>query len=68
VLAGVLWKGPGDRWYVLAAGSPQVASLATSGGVEEDAEGRLMAVEAERGTRVELTGRLEDGTRIDALR
>ncbi|MDT9683584.1 hypothetical protein RND61_16160 [Streptomyces sp. TRM76323] len=68
VLAGVLWKGPGGRWYVLAAGSPRVASLATSGGVEGGAEGRLLAVEAEPGARAELTGRLEDGTRIGTLR
>ncbi|URM92772.1 hypothetical protein LUW75_18430 [Streptomyces sp. MRC013] len=68
VLAGVLWRDPDDRWHVLAAGSPGVASLAVSGGVEGDASGRLLAVGAERGTRVDLTGRLEDGTRIDALR
>ncbi|KAF0646932.1 MULTISPECIES: hypothetical protein [Streptomyces] len=68
VLAGVLWKDPAGRWYVLAAGSPGVASLATSGGVEGEADGRLLAVEAERGAKAELTGELEDGTRIDALR
>ncbi|MCQ0022476.1 hypothetical protein M4914_05560, partial [Streptomyces somaliensis DSM 40738] len=68
VLAGVLWKDPDGRWHVLAAGSPGVASLAVSGGVEGGAAGRLLAVGAERGTRVDLTGRLEDGTRIDALR
>ncbi|WP_408057078.1 hypothetical protein [Streptomyces changanensis] len=68
VLAGVVWKDPDDRWYVLAAGSARVASLATSGGVDGRSEGRLLAVEAERGARAELSGTLEDGTRIDALR
>ncbi len=68
VLAGVLWKDPGDQWYVLAAGSPQVASLATSGGVKGSADGRLLAVEAEKGARAELSGKLKDGTKIDALR
>ncbi|CAL9402835.1 hypothetical protein [Streptomyces sp. enrichment culture] len=68
VLAGVLWKDPAGQWYVLAAGSPGVASLAVSGAVEEESDDRLLAVEAEQGAQVELTGKLEDGARIDALR
>ncbi|MFV2121600.1 hypothetical protein ACE14D_25460 [Streptomyces sp. Act-28] len=68
VLAGVVWKDPGGRWYVLAAGSPEVASLATSGGVEGDTEGRLLTIGAERGVRAELTGRLRDGRPVEALR
>nr|WP_226962687.1 MULTISPECIES: hypothetical protein [unclassified Streptomyces] len=68
VLAGVLWKGPGDQWYVLAAGSPDVASVTVSGGVEGHERGRLLAVEADKGAKVELDGKLEDGTEISALR
>lgn len=67
VLAGVLWKSPAGRWYVLAAGSEQFASLATSGGVTGSARGRLLAVPAEAGARPRLEGRLKDGGRVVAL-
>lgn len=68
VLAGVLWKSPGGRWYVLAAGSEQFASLSTSGGVTGSARGRLLAVPAAAGDRARLDGRLKDGSRVGALR
>ena len=67
VLAGVLWKSPGGRWYVLAAGSEQFASLATSGGVTGSTRGRLLAVPAAAGDRPRLAGRLKDGSRMVAL-
>ncbi|MFJ4503921.1 hypothetical protein [Streptomyces sp. NPDC088864] len=68
VLAGVLWQSPGGRWYVLAAGSGEFASLsAASGGVTDEARGRLLAVPAEEGDRPLLHGRLADGSRVDAL-
>lgn len=67
VLAGVLWKSRGGQWYVLAAGSTQFASLATSGGVTGRARGRLLAVRAGAGDRAQLNGRLADGTRVGAL-
>ncbi|MFF8292614.1 hypothetical protein ACF068_25740 [Streptomyces sp. NPDC016309] len=71
VLAGALWQSPGGRWYMLAAGSPGVASVAVSGGASGGAdEDRLLAVElpAKPSRQVELTGRLEDGGRITSLR
>ncbi|MFJ7627238.1 hypothetical protein ACIQZN_12170 [Streptomyces sp. NPDC097595] len=67
VLAGVLWQSPGGRWYVLAAGSGEFASLATSGGVTGSAPGRLLAVPAAEGARPRLHGRLKDGSRVAAL-
>ncbi|WP_330311757.1 hypothetical protein OHS17_09190 [Streptomyces sp. NBC_00523] len=67
VLAGVLWQSPGGRWYVLAAGSEQFASLSTSGGVTGSAPGRLLAVPAAEGVRPRLDGRLKDGSRVGAL-
>ncbi|MFI9585604.1 hypothetical protein ACIHCQ_28010 [Streptomyces sp. NPDC052236] len=67
VLAGVLWKSRAGRWYVLAAGSEQFASLTTSGGVDGSANGRLLAVPATQGSRAELNGRLADGRRVSAL-
>ncbi|MEU0132655.1 hypothetical protein ABZ172_01235 [Streptomyces sp. NPDC006296] len=68
VLAGVLWRSDGGRWYVLAAGSGQFASLAASGGVEGRAEGRLLTLPAAEGARPRLAGVLADGTRVGALR
>ncbi|MFI1399537.1 hypothetical protein [Streptomyces sp. NPDC020681] len=67
VLAGVLWKSRAGSWYVLAAGSRQFTSLATSGGVDGSAEGQLLAVRAKEGARAELNGRLSDGSRVGAL-
>ncbi|MFF2012435.1 hypothetical protein ACFVWY_25590 [Streptomyces sp. NPDC058195] len=68
VLAGVLWRSRGGRWYVLAAGSEQVASLAASGGVEGRSGGRLLAVRARAGDRARLNGTLADGSRVGGLR
>ncbi|MGW8887393.1 hypothetical protein [Streptomyces sp. NPDC055749] len=68
VLAGVLWKSAGGRWYVLAAGSGQFASLTTSGGVVGSSRGRLLAVRARAGDRAELNGLLTDGRWAGALR
>ncbi|WP_443062991.1 hypothetical protein [Streptomyces sp. NBC_00440] len=68
VLAGVLWKSRGGQWYVLAAGSTQFTSLATTGGVTGSATGPLLAVPAKQGAKAQLTGRLADGTRVSALR
>ena len=68
MLAGVLWKSDGGRWYVLAAGSRQFASLTASGGVAGRADGRLLALPAEAGDRARLAGLLADGSRVGALR
>ncbi|MEV3990869.1 hypothetical protein AB0J57_18355 [Streptomyces sp. NPDC049837] len=71
VLAGALWQAPGGQWYMLAAGSEQVASVAVSGGATAGVDdGRLLAAKlpGRPGKQVELTGRLEDGTRITSLR
>ncbi|MET7647304.1 hypothetical protein ABZS83_27500 [Streptomyces sp. NPDC005426] len=67
VLAGVLWKSHGGRWYVLAAGSAQFTSLTTSGQVRGRARGRLLAAPAAEGARARLYGRLADGSRVGAL-
>ncbi|MFE6029710.1 hypothetical protein [Streptomyces niveus] len=68
VLAGVLWKSRGGRWYVLAAGSDEFRSVRTTGGVSGEARGRVLAVPAKPGDRAELDGLLADGTRVGALR
>lgn len=67
VLAGVLWKSQAGRWYLLAAGSEQVASIATSGQVSGRARGRVLAVPAEQGARAELNGVLKGGAPVSGL-
>lgn len=69
VLAGVLWKSQAGQWYVVAAGSGQLASVTVSGGgVEGGAQGHVVAVRAHKGSRPTLNGRLADGTSVGALR
>ncbi len=68
VLAGVVWKSGTGRWYVLAAGSGDVASITASGGVRGSAEGRVLALPAGPGARADLDARLADGGRLAALR
>ncbi|MDH6543332.1 hypothetical protein [Streptomyces sp. SPB4] len=69
VLAGVLWKSRAGQWYVLAAGSAQFASLSVSGGgVSGSANGNRLAVKAQEGAQVDLSGKLTDGTKAGVLR
>ncbi|MET9362757.1 hypothetical protein ABZX93_17820 [Streptomyces sp. NPDC006632] len=68
VLAGVLWKSRGGTWFVLAAGSEQVASVTLSGGMSATEKGNLLATRAKEGARAELNGRLADGSPIATLR
>ncbi|WP_053650040.1 MULTISPECIES: hypothetical protein [unclassified Streptomyces] len=68
VLAGVLWQAPGGGRYVLAAGSPDFASLEVSGGVTGRSDGPVLAVRAPAGAAADLDGTLRDGTRRSALR
>ncbi len=68
VLSGVLWKSPARRWYLLAAGSPEVAGVTVSGGLAYSAVGRLAAVPAAPGTKARFTARLANGGSLSALR
>ncbi|MET8507274.1 hypothetical protein ABZV60_21820 [Streptomyces sp. NPDC004787] len=68
VLAGVVWQARSGQWYVLAAGSPDFASLTLTGGVKARSEGPLLAVKAAAGSRADLVGTLADGRRVSALR
>ncbi|NGO77870.1 hypothetical protein G6045_19715 [Streptomyces sp. YC504] len=68
VLAGVMWKSRAGSWYLLAGGSRQVDSIATSGGVTASARGNTLSVRAKEGARAELDGRLENGDKVSALR
>lgn len=67
VLAGVLWKSTAGSWYLVAAGSKGVTELSARGDVTGQAPGNVLAVPAQEGAQAALTGRGEDGTKIDAL-
>ncbi|MFG2832576.1 hypothetical protein ACGFWI_34855 [Streptomyces sp. NPDC048434] len=66
-LAGVLWKSASGQWWLLAAGSSQVSSITTTGGLRGQAPGRLLAFPAKAGDRAELRGRLVNGKGIGAV-
>ncbi|MEU5362722.1 hypothetical protein ABZ354_04345 [Streptomyces sp. NPDC005925] len=67
VLAGVLWKSPADRWYLLAAGSRDTESIRTTGAVSGSGRGNVLAVRAEQGARAALKGTLRDGRTVGGL-
>ncbi|MGW4225354.1 hypothetical protein ACWEG1_18050 [Streptomyces bauhiniae] len=67
VLAGVLWKSSGGHWYLLAAGSRDVTSIRSSGGVTASGQGQLLVAKAERGAQAQLAGTLEGGRKISGL-
>ncbi|MFE3169088.1 hypothetical protein [Streptomyces sp. NPDC059224] len=68
VLAGVLWKSGAGQWYLLAAGSRDTASVRATGGVTASAQGTLLTARAKQGAQADLTGTLEDGSKITGLR
>ncbi|CCB74054.1 MULTISPECIES: hypothetical protein [Streptomycetaceae] len=68
VLAGVLWKSPAKRWYLLAAGSPEVTSVTASGGAGRTASGHTLTAPAQPSERPAITGRLADGGTLPALK
>ncbi|MEU9387452.1 hypothetical protein AB0D38_43900, partial [Streptomyces sp. NPDC048279] len=67
VLAGVLWKSGAGQWYLLAAGSRDTASVRATGGVTASAQGTLLTARAKQGAQADLTGTLEDGSKITGL-
>ncbi|WP_328687450.1 hypothetical protein OHT20_27945 [Streptomyces caniferus] len=66
-LAGVLWKSASGQWWLLAAGSHQVASITATGSVHGRTPGRLLTLPAKTGDRAELKGRLANGKGIEAV-
>lgn len=68
VLAGVLWKSKGGKWYLLSAGSEAVGAVTATGGVRGSTEGNVLTLPAKEGAQAALTGKLADGTKVDVLR
>ncbi|CAM5629335.1 hypothetical protein SAVIM338S_05992 [Streptomyces avidinii] len=69
LLAGTRWRSPAGRWYLLAAGSREVAGITATGAVRAEAAGRALAVPVAgpQGPAVSLTGRLASGAAITAI-
>ncbi|MFB6517550.1 hypothetical protein [Streptomyces sp. NPDC056401] len=69
LLAGTRWRSPAGRWYLLAAGSREVAGITAAGAVRAEAAGRTLAVPVAgpQGPAATLTGRLASGVRITAI-
>ncbi|AWZ07665.1 MULTISPECIES: hypothetical protein [unclassified Streptomyces] len=69
LLAGTRWRSPAGRWYVLAAGSREVAAITADGAARGEAAGRALAlpVAGPQGGAVVLTGRLASGVKITAI-
>ncbi|MEV6012208.1 hypothetical protein AB0M29_36075 [Streptomyces sp. NPDC051976] len=67
VMAGVMWKSPAGHWYLLAAGSRDVARITATGGARATAHGPFLTARAPRGTRATLTGTLTTGGTLTPL-
>ncbi|MEV7086705.1 hypothetical protein AB0O07_12520 [Streptomyces sp. NPDC093085] len=67
VLAGVLWKSRAGHWYLLAAGTPDLRALTTTGEVAGASKSNTLALPARAGAKAELRGETADGTTVTAL-
>ncbi|MGW6710080.1 hypothetical protein ACWGDE_35040 [Streptomyces sp. NPDC054956] len=69
LLAGTRWRSPAGRWYLLAAGSREVAAITVDGPVRAETAGRDLAVPVPgpQGPSPVLTARLASGARITAV-
>ncbi|MFF2851621.1 hypothetical protein ACFVT5_35610 [Streptomyces sp. NPDC058001] len=67
VLAGVLWKSKTGAWYLLAAATPDVTDLTTTGDVESTTPGNTVALPTEQGAQATLTAHMPNGREITAL-
>ncbi|MFH8367392.1 hypothetical protein [Streptomyces sp. NPDC018031] len=67
VLSGVRWRSGAGQWFLLAAGSPEVVSIASGGEVRGAVLGHTLALPASAEVRPRLRARLSDGSRIRAL-
>ncbi|MGV9314281.1 hypothetical protein ACWDR0_19170 [Streptomyces sp. NPDC003691] len=69
VLAGVRWRSPAGKEYLLAAGSRAVGGITASGAVAANASGTTLAAALPGGRRgpVVLTARLRTGGTLPAL-
>ncbi|MFK0291115.1 hypothetical protein ACIQU6_11660 [Streptomyces sp. NPDC090442] len=67
VLGDVHWRAKSGKWYVLAAGSSDVAGIDVTGGVRATADATALAAPAASNAPARVTGRLRDGRPLRAL-
>ncbi|GCB90815.1 hypothetical protein SALB_03523 [Streptomyces noursei] len=68
VLGDVHWQAKSGKWYLLAAGSSEVAGIDVTGGVRAGAAATTLAVPAGPQAPAQVAGRLRDGRSLLALR
>ncbi|MFE7315768.1 hypothetical protein ACFU7T_22200 [Streptomyces sp. NPDC057555] len=68
VLSDVHWQAKSGKWYLLAAGSSEVAGIDVTGGARAAADAATLAAPAAQGAPAQVTGRLRDGRPLRALR
>ncbi|MFD8671934.1 hypothetical protein ACFV1A_02500 [Streptomyces seoulensis] len=61
VVARTHWKSPRGHWYVLAAGSRHITSLALTGDVRATRDGHTLAVRAPKDASTQVRARLTSG-------
>ncbi|GFE40338.1 hypothetical protein [Streptomyces tubercidicus] len=67
VVGGIHWQAKSGKWYLLAAGSPEVGGLDATGGVRATADEGTLATPAEPAAPAEVVGRLRTGGSVRAL-
>ncbi|MFD7317672.1 hypothetical protein [Streptomyces sp. NPDC059883] len=67
ILAGTRWKSPSGKWFLLAAGSRDVARIEAVGSVRADTKATTLAVRAPREGSVRLSARLTGGGGLRAV-
>ncbi|AJC58904.1 hypothetical protein GZL_06334 [Streptomyces sp. 769] len=67
VLADVHWQAKSGKWYLLAAGSGELAKVDVSGAVRAAAQAPVLAVPAARNTTAQVAGHLRDGRSLPAM-
>ncbi len=67
VLSRALWQSRTGHWFLLAAGSPDVASITADGDVRHTEQGHTFAAPARQNAQARLSARLTDGGTLSPL-
>ncbi|MGW7491440.1 hypothetical protein [Streptomyces sp. NPDC054786] len=68
VVGDVHWQAKSGKWYLLAAGSQEVAGIDATGGVRATGSGSALAAPAGQHAGAQVVGRLRSGGSVRALR
>ncbi|MEV6424447.1 hypothetical protein [Streptomyces sp. NPDC051662] len=67
ILAGTRWQSPSGKWFLLAAGSRDIARIEATGSVRANTAATTLAVPAPREGSVRLSARLTGGGSLRAV-